>query len=589
MRLRKVHYAAFLTVGALCLTSACSGGGGGGGKSGGSAGNATVQNFGIGTAAQSQGPAKAVTGAKKGGTVTDIEPTGIDYLDPGQIYVSNELAIAQLYSRTLTNYKIDPKTGKTILVGDLATDTGTSSDGGKTWTFHLKSGLKFEDGTTITSQDIKYGIERLYESFETQGPTYVPIWLSGNNYRKTYEGPQHGKSLPSSLIATPNDKTIVFHFKASHPDAPYAMAMANVSPIEKSKDDGPKYNNHPVSTGPYKIASYKPGKSLVLVRNKYWDPKTDPIRHAYPDKWNLQLGIQNPGLTQRLMTAQGGDKDALSLSQPADPSQMSTLISDPQYKSRTVNQYQPYVEVFNVNAKRVTNPKVRQAIAYALPTGQLQRQLGGAAQGDVGTTLLSPTVGGYKKFDPFGKLTMPNGNIAKAKALLKAAGDPHPKIVFAYASPSRWDDPALTVQKYLKKAGFNVVLKPLDATSYYTLIGKADNPYDMYRSGWGADWPVASTVVPPTLDGRTIGDGSPNYSHLNDPYVNKEIDRIGKIQDIAKQSAAWEKLTEYILTKDTTQIPFLYDKFFQIYGPGLGGVTYNQVYGTVNPNTVFVK
>jgi peptide/nickel transport system substrate-binding protein len=587
MRLRKLRCAAALAVGALALSACSSANTNNAGA--GTAVKAAVQNFGIGTTADSTGPATPVPGAKTGGTVTDIEPTGANYLDPGQLYVSNELAIAQLYNRSLTGYKIDPKTGKTILVGDLATNTGVSSNGGKTWTYTLKDNLKYQDGTTITSQDIKYGIERLYASFETQGPTYVQTWLSGTNYRQTYSGPYTGTSLPNSLIATPNSKTIVFNFQSAHSDTPYAMAMPNISPVPKAKDTKQNYNNNPVSSGPYQIASYQPGKSLVFTRNKYWDPKTDPIRNAYPDKWNLELNVVNPGLTQRLMGASGADKTALALSAAADPSQMATLLSNSTYKARTVNAYQPYVEVFNINATRVKSLQVRQAIAYAFPYQAVQKSLGGSAQGDIGTSLISPTVSGYKQIDPFGALANPAGNITKAKALLKAAGQPHPTIVLAYATGSRWDNVTLIIQKQLAQAGINVVRKGIDPTSYYTLIGQPNNPYDMYRSGWGADWPVASTVIPPTEDGRTIGAGSPNYSHLNDPYVNSEIDRISKIQNLTQQASAWNTLANDILTKDTTSIPFLYDKFYQVYGPGLGGVSYNQIYGTINPSSVYVK
>ncbi|WP_237554872.1 MULTISPECIES: ABC transporter substrate-binding protein [unclassified Streptomyces] len=583
---------AILAAGALTLTAACSSGGGGDtGSKGGSAApsQAPVPNYGLGTAADSTGPAPAVPGAVKGGTVQSLDQAGFDYLDPAQQYVSDQLSVSNLYARTLTGYKIDPTTGKTILVGDLATDTGKQSNGGKTWTYTLKAGLKFQDGTPITSKDIKYSIERLYADFETQGPQYIQSWLYGPDYRKDYTGPYTGKEIPDSILGTPDDKTIVFNFKDPHADAPYAMAMPVTSPVEKSKDDKAAYNNHPVSTGPYEISSYKSGKSLVFKRNPNWDPKTDPIRNAYPDSWNFQLGIADPGLTQRLMAGAGTDKDALNLSGSADPSQMSTLISDAQYKSRTVNQYQPYVETLDINTKRITDPKVRQAIAYAFPMSQVQQAFGGAAQGDLGTTLLSPTIAGWKKYDPFNKLTQPTGDIAKAKELLKEAGQPHPKLVFPYANVPKWQNVSLTVANALEKAGFQVVRKAIDPTSYYTVVGKVNNQYDIYRTGWGADWPNGSTVIPPTMDGRNLADGTNNYSFLNDDHINTEIDRIKAETDLTKQSADWEALSEYSLSHDTAQVPFLYDKFFNIYGSGLGGVTFNSVIGTINASTVFVK
>jgi peptide/nickel transport system substrate-binding protein len=584
--------AALVAVGALSLTAACSSGGGGTGNGTGGTGKpqtAPVPNYGLGTAADSTGPAPAVPGAVKGGTAYDLNQAGYDYLDPGQQYVSDQLSVSPLYARTLTGYKIDPKTGKTILVGDLATDTGKESDGGKTWTYTLKDGLKFQDGTTITSKDIKYSIERLYASFETQGPQYIQKWLYGANYRKEYTGPYDGKEIPDSILATPDDKTIVFHFQSPHADAPYAMAMPVTAPVEKSKDDKAAYNNHPVSSGPYEIASYQPGKSLVFKRNPYWDPKTDPIRNAYPDEWNFSLGIQQPSLSQRLMAGSGTDKDAVDLSGVADQSVMEKLVTDPSYKSRTVNQYQPYVETLDINTKRIKDVRVRQAIAYAFPMQQVQQAYGGAAQGDLGTTLLSPTIAGWKKYDPFGKLTQPTGNIAKAKELLKEAGQPHPKLVFPYANSSRMQTVSLTIANALEKAGFQVVRKPVDATSYYTVVGKVNNQFDIYRTGWGADWPNASTVIPPTMDGRNLQDGTNNYSFLNDSHINSEIDRINSETDLKQQTADWEKLSEYSLSKDTAQVPYLFDKYFNIYGAGLGGVTYNSVTGVINANTIYVK
>ncbi|WP_435172884.1 ABC transporter substrate-binding protein [Actinacidiphila sp. bgisy145] len=548
-----------------------------------------MQTITVGTAADSNGPAPAVTGAKKGGTAIDLEPAGINHLDPAQAYVNQEQVIGQLFSRQLTQYKIDPKTGKTVLVGDLATDTGTQSDGGKTWTYHLKDGLKWQDGTAITSDQVKYGIERLFSTYETYGPQYLQQWLTGkSDFRKVYSGPEKGKSLPDSVLATPDSKTIVFHFTSPHADAPYAMALSGSGPILKAKDTGAKYDTAPFSDGPYQIASYKPGKALELTRNPNWDASTDPIRNAYPDKWDIQLGVEQPGLTQRLEQQSGSDKNAVSLVQSADPTQMSVL-ADSQYKSRLVSSYQPFVDVFNINLKRITNVKVRQAIIYAFPMQQVQTALGGPQQGDLATNLIGPTVSGFKASDPYGKLTKPTGDPEKAKELLKEAGVKNLHLSYAFSNSQRWQNVATTLKNAFAKAGITLDAKGIDQTNYYGEIGKVDNPYDLYRTGWGADWPNASTVIPPTQDGRLISDGDPNYSMLNDSHVNSEIDRIGKITDLTQQSAQWQQLSEYIMKNDAPEIPYLYDKYYNIYGDGLGGVSYNSALGTINPNTIYVK
>ncbi|WP_232246509.1 ABC transporter substrate-binding protein [Kitasatospora mediocidica] len=577
---------ALVAVSALTLT-AC---GGGSSSSSGDAKKATaeVANFGLGTAADSQGPVKGAAGAKKGGTAYDIEPAGFDYLDPSQQYVNTYQVVGSLYSRQLTGYKTDPATGKVILVGDMATDTGTQSDGGKTWTWTLKKGLKFEDGTPITSKDVKYAVERLYSPYQTQGATYFQTWLSGADYRKVYAGPDAGE-LPDSVIATPDAQTIVFHFQAPHADAPYAAQMPNITAIERSKDDKEKYNNHPVSIGPYKIKSYEPDKSLVFERNPEWDPSTDPIRAANVDSWSFELGIDQALLTQRLMAGSGNDKDAVTIAANADNASIKTIQSDAQYASRTINQYEPYVDVFNINTTRVTDVNVRKALAVAFPTATVQKLLGGSATGDVAGNLMSPTVGGWQNTDPLGVKATPNGDPVKAKAMLTAAGKVGYTIVLAYSNTTRWQTTTAAIADQLNAAGFNVQRKELDPTSYYTQIGKPDNGFDLYRSGWGADWPVGSTVVPPTLDGRTIGDGAPNYSHYNSATSNAEMDRINKITDVKEQAAEWMKLSDTILANDVPMIPTTYDKYFQVYGAGLGGVAYNPVLGAVDLSNIFIK
>ncbi|RKE20964.1 ABC transporter substrate-binding protein [Streptomyces sp. TLI_171] len=588
MRLRKAAYVpAMLAISALTLTGCSSGHNT---KSGdGNVAKSEVQNFGLGTLADSTGPAKDVAGAKPGGVAHGIEPAGIDYLDPGQIYVNEYQALAQLYSRSLTGYKTDPATGKTILVGDLATDTGKLSDEGKTWTYTLKDNLKFEDGTPITSKDVKYGIERLYADYQDQGPTYIQTWLSGQDYRKVYQGPYDGKELGDDVIGTPDDKTIVFHFKEAHADTPYAVQMPNITAIQKSKDDKEKYNDHPVSIGPYKIASYEKDKSLKLVKNPNWDPKSDPIRHQYVDSWEFELSIANPLLTQRLLAENGEDKNALTLVTNADNASIAKIQTDQAtYKDRLVNKFLPFVDVFDINTTRVKDPKVRKALALAFPRAQVQKLLGGAATGDLATNLVSPTVAGWKDSDPLGLKAKPEGDPEAAKALLKEAGAENYPIVLAYANTPRWQPVAAAIQEALNNSGFKVDRKELDPTSYYSVIGKKDNGFDLYRSGWGADWPVASTVVPPTLDGRTVADGSPNYSHYNSDATNTEIDRINKMTDVTAASAEWMKLADKALA-DVPQIPAVYDKFFQVYGSGLGGVAYNEVIGAVDVSSIYVK
>ncbi|WEV25562.1 ABC transporter substrate-binding protein [Streptomyces sp. 71268] len=580
-----------LAAGALVLAACSEGGGSGSDRST----EPTMRAHGItlGSAADSTGPAKEVPGAKKGGTVRVLQRDAYEYLDPGQIYVTDELIMQTVYNRTLTSYQVDDKTGKTKLVGDLATDIGRSSEGGRTWTYTLKDGLKFEDGTPITSRDVRHSIERLYAKYQTNGPLYLQQWLSGEGqtFREALpDGPYGGDHLPASVLDTPDEKTIVFHFDQPRAEVPFAVAMPNIGAVPPGKDKKEGYNKAPVASGPYKVADFKPGKGITFVRNKHWDPKTDPIRHQYVDRFEVSFGHQWTDSTRRLLADQGADKQAMTWNNAVDPAQISTVLKDRGAMARSLTRTQPYVDVVSINTSRVKNKKVREALAWAFPGGQYLQQYGGPKAGEIAGSLVGPTLKGHNPdFDPFQKRKYPGGNIKKAKELLKEAGEEGYRIVYAYGNDKPGQDASVVVERALEAAGFQVEKKELDRGTYYTQIGKVNNTYDLYRSSWSADWPSGSTVVPPVYGGENVHDSSPNYSHLNSPAINKEIERIERIEDLNKAAPEWVRLAERVLTEEIPQVPVFYNRLFTLWGSGIGGVKFHEPYGAVDPTAVFVK
>jgi peptide/nickel transport system substrate-binding protein len=141
----------------------------------------------------------------------------------------------------------------------------------------------------------------------------------------------------------------------------------------------------------------------------------------------------------------------------------------------------------------------------------------------------------------------------------------------------------------LKKAGFDVQRQEIPAETYYDQVSKLDNNYDIFHTAWGADWPSASTVIPPLYDGRVIADGAQNYSQINDPKINSEIDRINQITDPVKSAAEWEKLDQYIVKDSVNVVPTAYYKQTQIAGSKVGGLVYDDVIGGVDPRRLFIK
>ncbi|OYP15576.1 ABC transporter [Streptomyces sp. FBKL.4005] len=540
-------------------------------------------------AAGSTGPAKEVPGAKPGGTITVYQEPGLSHLDPGQIYVSDSGQVANLLFRRLTQFQEDDK-GNVSVVGDLATDSGKSSDGGKTWTYTLKDGVKDENGNPITSADIRHSVERLYAKFIFDGPTYLQTWLSGADYRKALPGGGFdGKHLPASVLDTPDDKTVVFHFDQPRPDLPQTLAMAGYAVVPAKGDTKEKYEKKPVATGPYKIAENKVGKTLKLVKNTNWDPKTDSVRHQYVDGFTFQFGVTESTQTKRLIADEGDNKNAIQLTGSVDATQIQDVINDPDASKRTVKGYQPYVMTLTFNLDRVKDKKVREAVTYAVNSKSLIAGEGGAYGGDVAPNYFAPTLPGYEpSYDPYGRLKTPQGNIAKAKELLGGVPAAQKKLVFAYPNSEQGQRRKVAIEDALTKVGIDVVAKEVDAASYYEQIGKLKNPYDIYITGWGQDWPSPGTVVTPIYDGSQVFDGSANYSHVKDPKVDALIKKA-LTQEPAEAASTWKEAQHYLLENVIPAAPLWYTKQFQLSGSNVGGARYGSVSSLIDITRLYLK
>ena len=558
---------------------------------GGSSGTKTTQgkpgvkastfNFAINNAATT--PAPAVAGSRNGGTITVLERDDFAHLDPARVYVNVYQSVSEMVTRQLTTYR--QVNGKVELVGDLATNTGTTTDGGKTWTFTLRDGIKFQDGTPITAADIKYGVERAFAPEYAEGPTYILEWLAGtSDFHKIYSGPYSGKHL--AAIEAPDAKTVVFHFTKPRPDMPFAAALTTTAPVPRGKDTKAAYDLKPFASGPYQITTHVVDKTLVLSKNPNWDPTSDPARHQFVDSYVFKFGTEPLAINQRLIAGNGEDKNAMPLSAIVSPEVLQQVDTTPALKARTVDGYTPFVEQYNINNTRITDVAVRKALIVAFPKQQVRQVVGGPSYGDFATTVSSPTLVGHETYDLYN--APPAGDPVRAKAMLTAAGKLGQTIVYGYVQSPRGEQVGVAVATGLEKAGFKIVKKPISPKNFYDEIGKVKNPYDLYTGGWGADWPSGTTVYPPTLDGRKIAEQAPNYSHFNDPAVNAEMDRITAETDLIQAAKDWAALDRRIMA-EAPYIPWVYDKDYQLYGSNIGGASLDQILGEISLNGVFLK
>jgi peptide/nickel transport system substrate-binding protein len=220
---------------------------------------AAVTALGLAACHANHAPSTSST-TKSGGELDVLTTASTIDLDPAK---SQSLATSAIHLvlRSLTTWQ-ESATEAPKVVPDLATDTGRVSDGGKTWAYTLKTGLKYADGSPITAQDVKYGVERSFSPQLSGGLAYHKTLLVGG---ESYQGPFDGKELSS--IETPNDTTIVFHLNKPSGDWPWIVSMPAFAPVPKKDEDIQHYGNHPAASGPYQVKSVTQGSTLVLERN----------------------------------------------------------------------------------------------------------------------------------------------------------------------------------------------------------------------------------------------------------------------------------------------------------------------------------
>jgi len=555
----------------------------------------------------SGGSAAPSTGAvgQKGGTIYVLtQAEQIDQIDPQRMYTGEDLALfgGTIY-RSLVAYKFsaDAKEG-TSIVPDLATDLGTPNADATQWKFTLRDGVTFQDGSAITCADIKYGVSRTFATdVINQGPTYAIAYLdipSDADGSSSYKGPykKTGQDLFDKAV-TCDGKTITFNLNKPVPDFNYTVTLG-FSPVPAALDTGETYGTvapYVVSSGPYKVESYNTGNGgkMILVRNDKWDQASDPYRKAFPDKWEIDFGIDPKVMDQRLMASTGNDQTAIQYGN-IQPENLGVIFSDTEtptadFTGRAVSGFDPYSRYYYIDVNKVKNVKIRQAMAVALDRAAVRLNIGGAFAGDYADGLIKPNIG--VDYAPtgfwdsfFGEKVPDAGDPVLAKKLITESGEAAPKLTFNFPDTPTNQKTAAIVISSLGKAGFTVTPNPIEPGKYYSVVFDPANPGQFGTGGWGADWPNASTVIPPLLTQK----GGWDLSQLDDKDLNAKVEAAQVELDRTKQAALWQALNKQA-SEQVYTIPTFFGLSQTLAGTKVGPIYRWPAYGSWPYGEMYVK
>ena len=589
MRRRRTIGLAALGVTAVLALAACSSGGSS--SSSGGAGSTSSTGF---NAAITSVVNPSTT---KGGTINFGNSSAPDSTDPGNTYYAYMWNFTRLYVMPLMTYKSCPGQCGLQVVPDLATGPGVVSDNGLTWTYHIQPDVKFEDGTTVTSQDVKYAVERTFDrGLFPLGPAYFPGLLGGN--AATYPGPYKDKSkdkMGLTAVDTPDATTVVFHLAKPFADFNYVAAIPQTAPVPPNKDTGANYQLHPISTGPYMFQSYQLNKQLTLVPNPNWKASTDPNAKQLASKITMTMNMNANDIDNRLLA---GDLQVDAAGTGVQAAARAKILSTPSLKATSDDPIAGFTWFAGINTTLppLNNVHCRMAVEYAANKTNYQDAYGGPIGGQIASTVANPSVVGYKSFDLYGATTDPGGNVTKAKQELAACGQPNG---FSTGITYRSDRPkevaaAQALQASLGQVGIKASLHGFPTATYdgnFAGVPKyaAQHGLGISFYGWAPDWPDGYGFFYYIADGKAISPaGNTNLSQLNDPVVNDLLTKMTTTNDAATRNSYTGQIDHQIM-KDAAILPGVYAKSLLFRPSSLTNVYVQTYYGMYNYAVLGVK
>jgi peptide/nickel transport system substrate-binding protein len=563
--------AASLTLFAAACGSDDSGGGGGGSKA-------------------KQASGGEIKPGKKGGTLTYLAASDVDYLDTGQTYYTFGYMVAYATNRTLYSFKPNDSVKP---VPDLAEGEPEISADNKTITVHIRKGVKYAPPVNreVKAADIKYAFERAFSK-------EVPSGYAGTYFNSIVGTPKEANSgdiKPISGIETPDDYTIVFKLK--EPQAPLvsqALVMPITVPVPEEyaskwdKSTPSKFDQYQSFTGPYmvkndpttgKVTGRVPGKSIAIVRNPNWDPKTD-YRPAYLDAINIEEG--NDDLATASRRALNGS-NTVCCDAGSPPAQvLKQALSRQSDQIEFVPSGGTRYIAFDTKVKPFDNINVRKAIIASSNRDALRLTRGGKVLGDIATGWIPPGIpgfeesGGLKQNADLDYLAHPEGDPAVAKKYMLAAKEQDPSLPIDANGKWSGGEKVLTIatnadpgkktaevfQGQMQQLGFKLNFRIVPQDTLYTKFCGVpkQNVAICPNVGWFKDFSDPQAMLDATFNGDNIlQQGNVNWPQLDVPAINDAMKAASTTPVGAERNKAWAKINRMI-AEQAPALPYIWDK-----------------------------
>ena len=485
-------------------------------------------------------------------TVAKGAPSGSP--DPQINYTLQEWQLLVITHDGLLGFKRAAGTEGTKLVPDLATEIPKPQDGGKTYVFHIRKGIKFSNGKELKPSDVKYTFERLFKiGSSPNAGTWYNVIVGGDACVKT----PATCDLSKGVVADDAAGTVTFHLTKGDPEffdklaVPFAFILPTGTPNKEVQIPPP-------GTGPYKFVEYNPNKEIKLVRNtnfKEWSKDAQP--NGNPD-----VIVQKFGLSAEAEVTQveNGQADWMFDNPPADRlNEISTKYADQVHVNPLTA---VWYFAFNVRVPPFNNLKARQGVNFATDRNALVKIYGGPNLAVPTCQILPPNFPGYKPYCPYtknpgsGKWTGPD--MAKAKQLIAASGTKGASVKVNTDTVETDKALGLYFVGLLNQLGYKATLQALSPDIQYPYCQNSKNQIQFCWSSWYQDYPAASDFLNILLGcGSFIpnSNASPNISEFCNKPIQAQMDQALQqgITDPTGANKKWEAIDKAV----TDQAPWV--------------------------------
>jgi peptide/nickel transport system substrate-binding protein len=410
------------------------------------------------------------------------------------------------------------------LVPDLAAALPVLTDGGKTYMFRLRRGIRYSNGELVRPEDFRRAIERVLVIDKQADPGIPPVYtgIVGAAQCERKPGPC---DLSHGIVADDAVGSITFHLAAPDSGFLFKLAFSWAYAVPSGTPDHLIGAAQLPATGPYMTRFLVPGHTWVLVRNpmfRQWSPQAQPA--GYPDRIVLRLGVP-PG--QAVADVEHGKADVLL--SPASVSQLATHYTTQLHSGPLAA---TVALVLNTRVPPFDQPAARRAVNDAIDRSTVVALNGGPLAVQPTCQILPPTMPGYHPYCPYTILPNPSGvwtapDLALAARLVRESGTRGDRVAVLYSNeqpPFPTPATARYLVSVLDELGYRAVLRVVkNANAYWGILGNSRDRASAGFFSWYQDYPAPADFINPLL---TCGSFVPdNQNNLNDAeFCDPRID-----------------------------------------------------------------